>query len=326
MRSLATSLEHAALQARELPDEKAWAAHAEKLTAQVEDTRSLISELNSLIDDASTPAPAKPVVGESEARTTEEDCSRSLSILDRSREAFEVKADWSALPKSIRDSSQEDFQVKQSAFMLALSSRHILEAEVSKAEQTAEDLETVRGKLRPLKLKLADRAALELLENAFSAKGVESDIIRSICEKLQQQVNKYAKLIFPEDYHFEFELETQFSITVRRKYGKATYSSDVRKLSGAERKLFSLVLLVSLLSFVPKSRRTSLLILDEPTAAMGPENVANFIRFLPVLQKIIPTIVVITPLDPSHYSSIQPEVFTVVKERNGTAKIVKGQA
>ena len=148
-------------------------------------------------------------------------------------------------------------------------------------------------------------------------------LIKSLCSSLEQQVNKYSKLILPEDYTFTFELDTNFSILVTRIHNSKAETSDVRKLSGAERKLFSLVLLISLLTFIPKSKRTNLLVLDEPTAAMGEDNKASLIRFLPVLQSIIPNIVVITPLDKQDYAVINPKVWTVQK-RGLQSRIVEG--
>lgn len=310
----------------DLQDVDEWGAHAHKLEVKIDSMRASIQTLSSAIDILRTPAPNKPTMTIEKATEEEEACSRELAILEKATDALEVKAEWNALPRALRKADPGSFDKKQTEFMKAAGVRSAVEIEVAKARESREELKKVIAKLRPLREKLADQPALELLEGAFSTKGVEKEMISSLCGHLQTTVNKYAKLIFPEDYRFEFELETQFSILVHRKYGKKNYVSDVRKLSGAEKKLFSLVLLVSLLTFVPKSRRTSLLILDEPTAAMGPENVASFIRFLPILQKVIPTIVVITPLDPSHYASIQPDVFTVVKQRDGTSTIVKGQA
>jgi DNA repair exonuclease SbcCD ATPase subunit len=307
-----------------LPQTKTLKETLERKLATLSKDKDNYSTLDQLVEEASTVSPDKPEVSEEEARVYYEEARKHLSVLERAPSALEAREDWLKLPKAIRKASTEDFQTKQTEYMKLVSAKSQLEVEVSRADDINTELADVLEKLRPLRKRLADREALELLEGAFSRKGVESMLIRSICESLQEQVNKYSKLIFPEDYRFEFELETQFSILVHRKYGKEKYVSDVRKLSGAERKLFSLVLLVSLLTFVPKSRRTSLLILDEPTAAMGKENVANFVRFLPILQKVIPTIVVITPLDPSVYQSIQPEVFTVVKGRNGFSTIEKG--
>ena len=182
-----------------------------------------------------------------------------------------------------------------------------------------EELVTV---VSDLKKQLDEKPELEILFEGLSPrKGVESLMIKLVCQRLEQQVNKYARLLFPEDFRFSFELETQFSILVTRKYGKKEITSDVRKLSGAESLLFSLILLIALLAFVPAKNRCNLLILDEPTATFGPEMIDAFVKFLPVLNTVIPHIIVITPLPNNLYEGAK--IFTVVK-KNGKSRIVEG--
>jgi DNA repair exonuclease SbcCD ATPase subunit len=255
---------------------------------------------------------------------TEAELESEIANLDRS---LRLMQDYPAALDALKDSSRfksldaESLSAAQSTFVDLSNRYNRLYAEVEKSKAAATQLSALRPRAAVLKERLKDKEALGLLENAFSRKGVESLMIKSLCDSLAIQINKYSRLLFPEDYQFSLELETQFAITVTRKYGKKVVSSDVRKLSGAEKKLFALVLLVSLMTFVPKSRRSNLLILDEPTAAMGPENVSRFVRFLPMLQAVIPSIVVITPLDPREYLSINPKVFTVIKDRKGVSRI-----
>ena len=71
--------------------------------------------------------------------------------------------------------------------------------------------------------------------------------------------------------------------------------SDVRRLSASERKMFALVLIPALMSFIPKDRRSNLLILDEPDANMSAVVRESLVRFLPTLNRIVPNIVYITP-------------------------------
>jgi DNA repair exonuclease SbcCD ATPase subunit len=196
-----------------------------------------------------------------------------------------------------------------------------LEVRIEDARNDAKELEETRERLTALKTKIQDKDALELLLQAFSKKGVDALRIKTVTDRLGQLVNKYAKFMFPEDYTFSFELETQFSFLVTRKYGKRVETSDVRKLSGAESLLFNLVLYVSLLSFVPASIRPSVLILDEPTSTFGPEMIDAFIKFLPVLNSVVPHIIVITPMPYVDYPGAK--VFTVVK-KNGVSKFVEG--
>lgn len=190
--------------------------------------------------------------------------------------------------------------------------------EVAELLAEKEELTTI---VKDLRAKIDDKPALEVLFEGLSQKGAPSIMINLVCDRLEQQVNKYARLLFPEDFVFKFELETQFNILVTRNYGKRRETSDVRKLSGAESLLFSMILLVALLSFVPAKNRCNLLILDEPTAAFGPEMINAFVKFLPVLNSVIPHIIVITPLPNNSYAGAK--VYTVVK-KNGKSRIIEG--
>lgn len=183
-------------------------------------------------------------------------------------------------------------------------------------------LQQVQDRIDTAERVAADADSLALLAQAYSKKGVPTLMIKTICSRLEDVINKYAAYVFPEDYSFHFQLDTQFSITVTRKYQGKELTSDVRKLSGAESKLFSILLLVGLLTFIPESRRTNLLILDEPDASMGQETVDLLLDFLKVLNKIVPNIIVITPrnYDPGE----DAHIMTVVKK--GTeSKLVAGR-
>ena len=114
--------------------------------------------------------------------------------------------------------------------------------------------------------------------------------------------------------------DTQLQLLCTRRVGSQELTSDVRKLSGAESKLFTLILILSLLSFVPPKRRPSIMILDEPTANFSTETTQAFMRLLDVLKTVIPSIVIITPRDDVYPDSIP---YTVVRTKKGST-IVQG--
>ncbi len=192
----------------------------------------------------------------------------------------------------------------------------------NKVEQRIND---ICDRIKSYENDLADLEVLKILERAYAAGtgGVKEIAIKAICDRLTATTNQYAKLIFPEDYTFSFDLDTQFHILVTRKYKGDSVTSDVRKLSGAESSMFSLLLLIVLLSFIPKANRSNVLVLDEPNANFGQEMTDALIRFLPVLNKVIPHIIVITPHSEHDYGP-KAEYFTVVKKGNAS-KIVKGK-
>lgn len=189
-----------------------------------------------------------------------------------------------------------------------------------------ESLSKHRKRLLEMKDELVNEEPLKLLVEAYSDKSIKRMAVKAISKRLMDEVNRYAKLIFPEDYEFGFQWESsKISLTVTRKYrqGKKTkvLPSDVRKLSGAEAKLYTFILVLAHLTFVPAKKRSNVLILDEPDSNMSAETTEAFKKLLPILNKVIPSIIVITPRTSERYEGAQE--FTVLKEK-GEAKIVKG--
>jgi DNA repair exonuclease SbcCD ATPase subunit len=184
-----------------------------------------------------------------------------------------------------------------------------------RAEELSEDLKSVE--------------ALELLEKAYSPRGFRRSLINTVCQQLEGILNRYAKVLFPEDYTFTLELDKQFHIIGTRKDPKSdkVLTSDVRKLSGAESSLFSLLLWCGLMSFVPKAKRPNVVILDELDARLGPELTERFLAFLPRMLQIVEHVVVVTPMLSSRYEDHVPtcRYITVVKE-GLSSKLMPGKA
>lgn len=263
-----------------------------------------------------------------EPKDSEKSISREEARLDSLRERAELYSEYLSLEKTWKGYSKEIRSLAKSS--------DLHEAFVKKNDELVEaklDLQTLEGdweRKTKLESEMADKQTaarrkkyLDILKQAFSPKGVEKELISMACSMLEEQVNKFAKLVFSEDFRFYFEMESTFAISVERHYGKRQVVSDVRKLSGAEKRLFSLVMVVSLLSFVPPAQRPNILILDEPTATMGEDNKSAFVRFLPVLNKVIPHLIIITPLMPHDFAHLNPDVYTVVRD-GGLSYISEG--
>lgn len=187
-------------------------------------------------------------------------------------------------------------------------------------------LKTHRTRLLEMREELKDEESLKLLCAAYSDKAMKRTAIKAVSARLMAEVNKYAKLIFPEDFEFGFSWDSsKLSLTVTRKYrhGKKTkiMTSDVRKLSGAESKLYTFILVLAHLTFVPSRKRSNVLILDEPDSTFSAETIEAFKKLLPILNKVIPSIIIITPRTAERYEGAQE--FTVLKEK-GEARIVAG--
>lgn len=283
---------------------------------EIDNPASLIKELKSLPE-----LPDKP---EGSPKDIQEIDSKLNSFKDRIRvlEFFRPHLDTLAQIQSL---TEEQIQA-------STESRYDIDELTSKVANLTAKLEVYKNnerrckelleRKRELKSKLKREKALTLLLQAYSDKAIKRLMINNISRTLTQTLNKYAKLVFPEDYSFELDFNTQFSILVHRKYGKKISTSDVRKLSGAECKIFTLILIMAMLTFVPPDRRSSLLVLDEPSANFSKETQEAFASLLPILNRIIPSIVIITPKIEERYSGAKE--FTVVKSLHGTSQIVEG--
>lgn len=197
-----------------------------------------------------------------------------------------------------------------------------LRAKVEINNVVQENVQRLRKHLKAMKAELVNEEALRLLVESYSDKAMKRMAVKAISSRLMTEVNKYSRFVFPEDFEFEFNWDaSQLSLLVHRKIGKKKVTSDVRKLSGAESKLFTLVLVLALLTFVPARKRCNCLFLDEPTANFSPETTERFKALLPVLNKVIPSIIVITPRTEERYENAAE--WTMVKQ-SGWASLVAG--
>ena len=176
----------------------------------------------------------------------------------------------------------------------------------------------IRTRLAELKADAEKEQALALLVSAYGDKAIKKMVVESISQHLMKIVNKYASLVF-DSYKFEFIWDTEIRILVHRPLPEGT--TDVRKLSGAQSKLFTLILVISMLAFVPKQKRLSLLVLDEPTASFSEQTTELFHKLLPHLNNLIPSVIVITPESNERLEGANE--YTVLKTKEG-AKIVSG--
>lgn len=193
-----------------------------------------------------------------------------------------------------------------------------------RAAHIKEQASALSKRIDTLKADIGEKEVLEILTKAYGTRsGYKELVIKSICEHLQKTVNKYATFIFPEPFTFTFDLSsTNFSIIVSRPYKGKVVTSDVRKLSGAESSMFNMTLALSLLTFVPKALRSNILILDEIDANFSEEMERSLARFLPVLNKVIPHIILITPDSSKVYEGAR--YFTMVKQ-NGVSTLQPGK-
>lgn len=293
---------------------------SKKLEARISAARELRGFVRVLEKSDANGPPTKPRWNEEELKAEYSDVSGDLNLLmSVDRTVFRTREAWRSLPEDLKAMLSTDMP-DASGLSEEIAT---LSDELRSAQHGNEQHLLLKKRLAQVESRLSDREPLELLEQAFSRDGVESLQIRALCARLEAQIQKLAPLLFPEDYRFEFDLTKHFDIIVHRNYRGKNIQSDVRLLSGSETRMFSLLLFMGLTVFIPKNKRLSLLILDEPESAMSPQYLERFMSFLPVLNKVVPTILIVTPQSPDLYSSLNPKFVTVVK-KNGRSRLVEG--
>jgi len=245
---------------------------------------------------------------------------RALQVLEQALPVVElIKKSEALTDKSLKrydTLKQEISQLEGASSRLA-----VIEATMESEKQKLSDLRSMRDRALSLKEKAKDTPIIKTLLDVYSNKGLKKLMIQRYAAVIQDQLNKFRSVLFSEDFTFELNYDTQFHILCHRRYGKKLITSDVRKLSGAEGQAFTLLLLLATLSLIPRSRRLNFLVLDEADSSMGPEMLNNFRRFIPILNKVIPHIIIVTPKTDTVYEGSR--VVTVVKNR-GKSSLVKG--
>lgn len=175
----------------------------------------------------------------------------------------------------------------------------------------------MRNRLAELKEQLSEEEALQFALAAYDDKAVKRMAIEAISEQMMGTINKMGTLVF-DNYRFEFMWDTKIRLLVHRR-GKSP--TDVRKLSGAESTLFTMILIFSLLMYVPSDKRLSLLVMDEPCASFHEGMIDRFHTLLPHLLTVIPSILIVTPKEYERYPGAKE--YTIYRDASG-ASIRKG--
>jgi DNA repair exonuclease SbcCD ATPase subunit len=215
----------------------------------------------------------------------------------------------------------KELRAVQSSLHEVNSELPALQARLTQAISHKERVRSLKDQMEPLKEAALDEEAYKLLVDAYGNEGIKKLMVDRIGKHLENTLNRYSKYVYSESYRFKVVIDTQFRVLVSRHYATGVKTSDVRRLSGAESRMFALLELISWLALIPASRRSNLVVLDEPDGNMGEEMRENLRRFLQVLNKIIPHIIVLTPVN-----SVYPgaRCFTAVKH-NGVSRLVEGK-
>lgn len=223
-------------------------------------------------------------------------------------------------PEQIKSAKNLDALAEKMSDVQAKYTQALTKLEVD--DSIDDQLAEMRSRLKQMKKDLRDEPYVKMLVQGYSDKNIKKLAVDAISERLMTLVNSYASRVYQENLQFELIWESDVQLLVHRQIpGKKPNTTDVRKLSGAESLLFTLILVCALLNFVPSHKRCNVMILDEPTAHLSPENTEILQDVLKMLNAIVPSIIVITPKSTEIYEGAQP--YTIVK-RNGVSTIRKG--
>lgn len=171
-------------------------------------------------------------------------------------------------------------------------------------------------KISALDKELEDLPLYEALLVAYSNKGIKLSVMKQLAARIETNMNEYAHLLFPEKFKFSLNIDlNKFDIMATR----SKRTSDIRFLSGAESRSFSLLFMIACLPLIPRNRRSNLIVLDEFEAGLDkPTRELLVDKFLPALNKIVPHIIFITPNDIQADKSVNRTTLTVVKSKDTT--------
>lgn len=179
----------------------------------------------------------------------------------------------------------------------------------SKWEREVEELSTRVKELSkyPRRMKV-----LSLLRQAFGRDGLRADTLSSSMELFIANLNDLAKVIWPEPYKFDIDLgPRKCDVVVHRNNRRGSIFS----LSGAEQRGWQLISALSLIRLLPLSSRCDTIMLDELEANSSKETRQRFVYdFLPELQRSVPKVVIVSPLNKDEFAVPCDREYSVVKK------------
>lgn len=198
-----------------------------------------------------------------------------------------------------------------------------LKSQIDMAKADAKRARKLQAEIQTKKQEATDLPVLKMLVEAYSKSGIKSLLVNRLAKAIETNMNRLVSTVFREPMKFELVVEGQnFHVLAHRKNMGKPRVSDVRLLSGAERRMFILLFLLATLPLLPAAKRYDTLILDEPFANLDAPNIEMLRdRLMPKLLKVVPKVVVI--LTHSEHVPQGARVFTAVKH-NAETKLEAG--
>lgn len=193
-----------------------------------------------------------------------------------------------------------------------------VQSRLQEYDHHGETIQEIQAKLDRLAPMIEKRKVFEILYKGYSNNALKLKAVEGRLKQIENKLNEYSHLVFPEPMHFTLSTNKQGVVaSVTRMTAKQT--TDISIMSGAETNCFRLLYAIAIMPFIPQSRRTNFIVLDEPEAHCS-DSVINHMRenFLPVLRQIIPNVFWITPLN----DEFSDNRWKVVKQ-NGVSTLNK---
>lgn len=222
-------------------------------------------------------------------------------------------------PKKLRKQLAEH-QAEQKKLDKRFSDAHdrwselkVMRAELDVLTRERESAYEQLAELQPI---IERKNLIKTLEKAYGKKGLKIIAANSILGMLERNLNEDRNLIFAEPFQFKVYADDKgVHCIVHRKDASP---SDVRHLSGAESDSFRLLFMLATFKTMPAHKRPNFVVLDEPDSHMDSATTDLFLNtYLPYLRSLVPSVVIITPLDTPYDAD---RVIRVVKEK-GIARI-----
>jgi DNA repair exonuclease SbcCD ATPase subunit len=238
-----------------------------------------------------------------------DDCERDLRTFQEAN-----GLPWS-MPV-LRTFAADKMEVRQEQLRSVNEKIPSLRSAIDMAAADAGRARKLRIELKAKKLEAADLPVLRMLVDAYSKTGIKSLIVKRIAKTIEKNLNRLSPQVMLEPMKFELLVEgANFHVIANRKNKGKPMISDVRSLSGAERRMFILLFVAATLPLMPASKRFDSLILDEPFANLDDPNIERLRdRLIPMLSKVVPKLVLMVTSP-----SMVPQgarVVTAVKANN----------
>ena len=158
------------------------------------------------------------------------------------------------------------------------------------------------------------------LRAAFGRDGLRVQRLNETLELFVEQLNSCANLVFSEPFKFDIEVGHRKCDVVAYRNGK---KGSIFTASGSERRGWQLVCAMALLQILPNNMRFDSIILDELEANMDDTSKAKFVQdYLPELAKLVPNIIIVTPLSEKELFIPAAYHYKAVK-RKGSTQLIK---